>query len=387
MTHTPESQQQVRAVLDSTLRHARPTLLRRLASLALIDRRHVACAIATADGRIVATDTPARLGTLRAVARTVCDTFSDNLVAGDIVLTNDPYSGGTHIQDVTLLRPVFVANQIVSWAIVQSPMPDLGGIALGGYYPFALEIWAEGIRVTPAKLYRKGVLQRDARTMLTLNSRLPYLIEKDVENMTAILEQCDADVAAVATSLTPARYAEALDEIVTDTATKTQALLSELPHSEWQAESLPVHSCQEETDLQVKVRVAISDKAVQFDFSGSSAAAKGFVNTTAATTLSAAILPFLALWPSIPANEGIFQHLQISLPDDVFLNAKLPMSVGWSPYGPSQAVVQAVTEALQQAQCALPPAKLIEAQVTPPALPFTIAGCRRNGCPFPAQSK
>ena len=382
---TLDPHQEVIDAVGATLRRARPTLLRRLASLTLIDRRHVTCALATADGRVVGIDTPARLGSVRAVARCVSDAFADDLAEGDIILTNDPFSGGTHLQDLTLLRPLFVADQLVSWAIVQTPLPDIGGMALGGYYPFALEIWAEGVRVTPAKLYRKGVLQRDALTLLTLNSRLPHLIEKDVESMVAILELFNTDVAAVAARQTPAAYTQALDHIITDTAAKTQATLSELPHGEWQAESPPIHCCLEETDLCVKVGVAVSGESISLDFSGSSAAAKGFVNTTAATTMAAAAIPFLPLWPSLPANEGIFQHLHISLPDNTFLHAKLPMSVGWSPYQPSQAIVQAVAAALRQAQCTLPPANQLEAQVTPPPLRFTATGCGRSGCPFPTQ--
>ncbi len=375
--------QDVITTLGATLSRARPTLLRRLASLALIDRRHVTVALATADGRVVGIDTPARLGIVRAVVRAVCDTFGDDVAEGDIILTNDPFSGGTHIQDLTLLRPLFVADQLVSWAIVQTPLPDLGGMALGGYYPFALEIWAEGIRVTPAKLYRQGVLRRDALTLLTLNSRLPHLIEKDVESMVAILELSNTAITTLATSQTPAVYTQALDQLISATAAQTRAGLSELPQGEWQAESPPIHCCLEETDLHVTVRASVSGEAVTLDFSGSSPAAKGFVNTTAATTLAAATIPFLSLWPSLPANEGIFQHLQISLPDDTFLHAKLPMSVGWSPYQPSQAIVQAVATALRQAHCTLPPAHQLTAQVTPPPLPFTVTGCGRPGCPFP----
>ena len=371
------------ATIEATLGRARPTLLRRLASLALIDRRHVTVALATADGRVVGVEPAARLGIVRAVARAVCDTFCDNIAEGDIILTNDPFSGGTHIQDLTLLRPLFVAEQLVGWAIVQTPLPDLGGMALGGYYPFALEIWAEGIRVTPAKLYRKSVLQRDALTMLTLNSRLPHLVEKDVQNMVDILDLANTAVADLATRQTPAVYTQALDRIITDTAAKTRAALSELPHGEWQGESEPIHCCLEEADLHVTVRLTVSDQAVELDFSGSSPAAKGFVNTTVATTQAAAAIPFFSLWPALPVNDGMFRHLHISIPDDTFLHARLPMSVGWSPYQPSQAVVQAVATALSQARQTLPPAKQLAAPVTAPPLPFTVTGCGRPGCPFP----
>ena len=374
---------EVSTTIGTTLGRARPTLLRRLASLALIDRRHVSVALSTADGRVVGIDPAARLGMVRAVARTVCDAFSDNVAEGDIILTNDPFSGGTHIQDLTLLRPLFAAGQLVGWAVVQTPLPDLGGMALGGYYPFALEIWAEGVRVTPVKLYRKGVLQRDALTMLALNSRLPHLVEKDVQNMVDILELANTAVTALAARQTPAVYTQALDRIIADAAAQAQAALSALPHGEWHGESAPIHCCLEESDLHVTVRLTVSGQAVGLDFSGSSPAAKGFVNTTTATAQAAVAIPFFSLWPSLPANDGIFQHLDISLPDDTFLHAKLPMSVGWSPYQPSQAVVQAVAAALGQTHQALPPTKQLVAPVISPPLPFTVSGCGRPGCPFP----
>ena len=385
MASSLDPAKEVSATIGATLGRARPALLRRLASLALIDRRHVSVALATADGRVVGIDPAARLGIVRAVARTVCDAFSDNIAEGDAILTNDPFSGGTHVQDLTLLRPLFVAGQLVGWAIVQAPLPDLGGMALGGYYPFALEIWAEGIRVTPVKLYRKGALQRDALTMLTLNSRLPHLVGKDVQHMVDILELANTALAVLAARQTPAVYTQALDRIIAATVARTQAALSELPPGEWQGESGPIHCCLEEADLRVTVRLTVSGQSVALDFSGSSPAAKGFVNTTAATTQAAAALPFFALWPSLPANEGIFQRLHISIPDNTFLHAKLPMSVGWSPYQPSQAVVQAVTAALGQTHRALPPAEQLTAPVASPPLPFAVTGCDRPGCPFPTQ--
>ena len=383
MAHLLDPYKETSATIGATLGRARPALLRRLSSLALIDRRHVTVALATADGRVVGVDPAARLGIVRAVARAVCDTFCDNVAEGDIILTNDPFSGGTHIQDMTLLRPLFVAEQLAGWALVQAPLPDLGGMALGGYYPFALEIWAEGIRVTPARLYRQGVLQRDALTMLTLNSRLPHLVERDVQSMVEILELANTTVADLATRQTPAVYAQALDQIIADTAVQAQATLSELPRGEWQGKSASIHCCLEEANLQVTVRLTVSGEAVKLDFSGSSPAAKGFVNTTTATAQAAAAIPFFSLWPALPVNDGMFQHLHIAIPDNTFLHAKLPMSVGWSPYQPSQAVVQAVAAALSQAHRTLPSAKQLAAPVTSPPLPFTVTGCGRPDCPFP----
>ena len=372
--------------LAAILGRIRPRLLRSLASLALIDRRHLACALSTTDGQLVAIDNPARLGILGAVTRSVLAYFGDTLAEGDIVLTNDPFSGGSHVQDAALVKPLFAAGRQLGYATFQVPLADIGGNALGGYFPRALEIWAEGVRVTPIRLYRGGVVQRDALTMLTLNSRLPQLIEKDLELLVAALETCQNEVTALAARYSPGAYTQALHDSLADTEGLVRAELGKIAPGEWRTESGPVHSCLEDAECRVALRLSLADRTLGLDFSGSSAAAKGFVNSTPATTTAAALLPLVALWPAIPANDGLLRLVSLVIPEHSFLHATLPMSVGWSPYQPSLAVAQAVSGALHQARAGQIPATRLAAAFAPPALPFRIAGCDRPGCPFPVEA-
>ena len=373
--------------LAAILQRTRPRILRALASLALIDRRHVACALTTADGQVVTIDNAARLGILGVVTRSVLAYFEGRLAEGDIVLTNDPFSGGSHVQDVALLKPLFAAGRLLGYATLQVPLADIGGSALGGYFPRALEIWAEGVRVTPMRLYRGGVLQRDALTMLTLNSRLPHLIEKDLEIMVSALESCQNEVTALVSQHTHKAYSQALQDILTNTEGLARAEIGKIAPGEWQAESEPIHSCLEDGEFRVALRLLVADGTIRLDFTGSSAAAKGFVNSTTATTTAAALLPLTALWAAIPANDGLLRPVSFVIPEDSFLHAKLPMSVGWSPYQPSLAVGQVVSGALLQARAGQIPAKQLEAAFAPPALPFRIIGCGRSGCPFPVMGR
>jgi len=364
--------------------HMRAMILRSLASRALIDRRHVACAFATADAQIVQLDPPARLGIVGAVLHAVLTTFDGKLADGDIVLTNDPFSGGTHLQDVTLVTPIFLAGERVGYGIVQVPLADIGGMALGGYYPRAVEIWAEGVRVTPVKLYRSGQLQHDTLTMLLLNSRLPHLIEKDLELMVGALAYGRAEVAKLASQQTAAGYARVLQAILATTEESVREAIRTFAPGQWHGGSAPIHSCLEDRELRVAVRVDVADGAVGLDFSGSSTTAKGFINATVATTTAAALIPFSGLWQSLPANAGLVRPFSFATPEDSLLNARLPMSVGWSPYQPSLAVASSVAAVLQQVQSEHVPVKQIEGMFTPPALPFMVIGCGRPGCPFPA---
>lgn len=144
-----------------------------------------------------------------------------------------------------------------------------------------------------------------------------------------------------------------------------------------------MRSCLEDDEFRVALRLLLADETLRLDFSGSSAAAKGFINSTPATTTAAALLPLVALWPAIPADDGLLRPVSFVIPEHSFLHATLPMSVGWSPYQPSLAVAQAVSGALHQARAGQIPATRLEAAFAPPALPFRISGCDRPGCPFP----
>lgn len=368
--------------LTAILRRTRPRILRSLASLALIDRRHVACAFTTADGQVVTIDNPARLGILGAVTRSVLAYFRDRLAEGDIVLTNDPFSGGSHVQDAALLKPLFAASRLLGYATLQVPLADIGGNALGGYFPRALEIWAEGVRITPMRLYRGGVLQRDALTMLTLNSRLPHLIEKDLELLIGALESCQNEVTVLVSQHTSGTYSQALQDILTNTEGLARTEIGKILPGEWQAKSGPVHSCLEDDEFRVALKLSVADGTVRLDFTGSSAAAKGFVNSTTATTTAAALLPLTTLWSAVPANDGLLRPVSFVIPENSFLHAKLPTSVGWSPYQPSLAVGQVVSRTLHQAGAGQISAKRLEAAFAPPTLPFRIMDCGRSGCPF-----
>lgn len=359
--------------IDDLLGRMRPQLLRSLSALPLIDRRQIACALADRNGRIAAVDNVARLGTLQTTTDVITQYFGEALDTGDIVMTNDPYSGGTRIQDVTVMTPLEASGQRVGYALIVCPVADLGGMALGGAYPFALEIWAEGVRVTPVLLYRKSALQRDSLTMLTLNSRLPHLVEHDVQAMASVVEGVAREVGSAPwkadAESTLARRVDACE------ATFRESLQA-LPKGRWLGKSGAIHQCLETDELEVQVEVVPVDGALELSFAGSSAATRGFVNATSGTTQAAAVAALASLLPANTANAGMLQCLRFDIPEGSFLDARLPLSVGWSVYGPARGVRQALVSALETADTPLSaPAPL-------PEFPFRTTGCGRAHCPF-----
>jgi len=377
-------QQSLQSSLAAITARMRSTILRALTSRALVDRRHVTCAIASADAKIVQVDNPARLVVTDAVLHAVLAAFDGKLSDGDVVLTNDPFSGGTHLQDATLVTPIFLRKKLVGYGIAQVPLADIGGQSLGGYYPFALEIWAEGVRVTPVKFYRGRQIQRDALTMLLLNSRLPHLIEKDVEIVVGVLNQCKTDVKSLVTQYTTADYTREVQDLLADTEAQARRAIQTFAFGKGYGQSVPIHSCLEEKEFRVVTRLSIVDGTVRIDFSDTSPTAKGFINATATTTKAAALMPFLGLWPSLFVNSGLLSVFSCVIPEGSLLNAKVPQSVGWSVYEPSLTVAYGIDAHIQQAQLAYVSVPQVTNTFSPPALPFMITGCGRPGCPFPS---
>jgi len=124
----------------------------------------------------------------------------------------------------------------------------------------------------------------------------------------------------------------------------------------------------------VKAQLGIESDRLRIDFGGSSQQSSGFVNATAAVTRAAAIAAVVrTLGIDVLPNAGLLDCVEIDLPDDCFLNAKLPVSVGWSVYGPALGITEAVGAALGDPNASLPSAHL----------PFQISGCGRPECPFP----
>lgn len=361
---------------EDLLQYMRPTLLKSIGSLALIDPKQIGCGIFNQNGELIACDNVMRSGNLKGTCDTVRGYFGENLHAGDIVITNDPYSGGTRIQDLIGLAPVEVSMGSLAYLMISLPLPDLGGMALGGSYPKAQEIWAEGVRVTPVKLYRESVLQSDALTMLTLNSRLPHLVENDAKVLSSTLDSSSRKLSEFSKT-----HQTLFSDLETERARNRKLFKSQLetlPNGNFQGRSDPIHQCIGDGELFVQVDLSIKDSVIKLDFTGSSQQSLGFINSTATTTTSVSIGAIIqALGNTNNLISGVDKLVEIILPENCFLNARLPVSVGWSVYQPTRSIVQAIYAALDNAA--------FEHESTVPNLPefpFRIKGCGESDCPF-----
>ena len=160
-------------------------MLRTSYSQLLNSSRDFSTAICDAQARLVAQadHVPIHVGAIPWAVESVRDFFGERVRPGDVFLLNDPYHGNNHLPDLTAFVPVFVDDQVVFWSINRAHQSDIGGSTHGAYNPGATEIWQEGLRITPLKLYDAGELRDDVLKLVTTNVRHPHDFMGDLRAM------------------------------------------------------------------------------------------------------------------------------------------------------------------------------------------------------------
>src|SRR6266699_6115755 len=169
----PVTRSVVQYRLSSIVQEMGEAMLRTSYSQILNSSRDFSLAICDTRGRLIAQadHIPVHVGALPWATLAVEGRFSGDIKPGDVILLNDPYHGGSHLPDLTVFVPIFDGERRLLWTLVREHPSDIGGATHGGYNPGATEIWQEGLRVPPIKLYEAGRLRDDLLDLLALNSR------------------------------------------------------------------------------------------------------------------------------------------------------------------------------------------------------------------------
>src|SRR5260370_2698852 len=168
-------------------------MLRTAYSQILNSSRDFSTAICDDQARLVAQaeHVPIHVGAIPWAVASVRDAFAGRVHPGDVFLLNDPYHGNNHLPDLTAFLPVFVDDEVAFWSINRAHQSDIGGATHGAYNPAATEIWQEGLRITPLKLYDRGELRDDVLKMITTNVRPPHHFMGDPTAMIGSAEAGD----------------------------------------------------------------------------------------------------------------------------------------------------------------------------------------------------
>jgi N-methylhydantoinase B len=354
--------------LDTLVRESDIRLAAALSSLELTERAHKTVAVADASGAVLACSQPTLLGNAEAVVAS-CRRLLAGPAAGEAVITNDPYSGSPHLQDHWLVLPVRRDDRVVGYAVASAHLADVGGGALGNYFPAARDLWQEGVVTTPVRVARADRLDRDVVELIKLNSRLPVLVDHDLRALYDTAKRLAADVEGHLS-------AHGGDELLADAESSWRAVLGRLALDTSRRLEGHVHNCVG-PDALIALRLQADGDRLQLDFEGSSPEVEqGFINLTLANTRSAAASALSGL-PGVVMNTALFRRLVIRAPERSVVNCSYPHPVGGSPHHPAAMVMGLVKDIMGVRALERPP----RVQADRPIV-VRVEACRRDGCPF-----
>jgi N-methylhydantoinase B/oxoprolinase/acetone carboxylase alpha subunit len=314
------------------------------------ERADCSAALFTADGEMLvqAEHIPVHLGSMPASVRAAIDAFGGDLAPGDQVVVNDPFAGGTHLNDITLVAPCFADGRLVGWAANRAHHADVGGAAPGSIPADATDIHQEGLRIPPTRL------DDGLRRMLLANSRTPG------ERVGDLAAQEGANVVGVERLTALAADGAPVGEVVDYGERRMRAALAALPDGTWRADDV-MDSTGAGPDQQrpalVQVEVTLTGDAVIFDFTGSAPQSRGNVNAVEAVTVSAVAFALRsAVDPTIPANGGALRPVRVVAPAGSIVAARPPTAVGAGNVEVSQRVADVCLRALAEPCAARVPA-------------------------------
>ncbi|MBI3979048.1 MAG: hydantoinase B/oxoprolinase family protein [Chloroflexi bacterium] len=294
---------------------------------------------------------------------------AENLREGDILISNDPFRGGTHLPDVMLFKPVFDGERLLGYAANLAHWADVGGRVLGGMSCDATEMFQEGLLISPAWLYREGRLDETLIRMIRDNVRLPEEVFGDLMAQVAACETGARRLRDLAAEHGADTLDTAMAALQAHSERRTREALAALPRGVYVAEDYLDNDGLNPEPVRIRVAVRTGGDHIEVDFTGSHPQTEGPVNCTLATTRSCVYFVVHTITdPSIPDNAGCHRPVTINAPEGSVVNPRFPAGTG-----PRAATYMRVTDALYRALAQALPDRI------PAACDGTIVGSRIYG--------
>lgn len=350
------------------------------------ERRDYSCAVFDRHAQVIAMGDhmPVHLGSMPMSVRAAIEKL--NLGPGDVAMVNDPFAGGTHLPDITLVAPVYVhmrkrKNHFPDFYIAsRAHHADVGGAAAGSM-GLSREIYQEGLRIPPVLLMRGEEMQRDVLHMVLANVRTPEEREGDLGAQIAACQTGARRLIEICDRYGVSRVHRAAEELQDYAEQMTRALLRSIPPGEYSAEDFLDNDGITDRPVRIAVKILVakqsrsgSQPAVTIDFTGSDPQVEGSINAVEAITYSACFYVFRCLLAEdAPAAAGIMRPIRVIAPIGTVVNARPPAAVAGGNVEMSQRIVDTLFRAL--------------AQAAPERIPAASAGTMNNltiGGLFPA---
>ena len=338
-----------RALFTSVAEEMGVALRRTAFSPNIKERRDYSCAVFDAQGRVIAQGDhmPVHLGSMpMAVAAALAEI---EIAPGDVVALNDPFAGGTHLPDVTLVMPVVSGKQILFYVANRAHHADIGG-ATPGSMGLATDIYGEGIRIPPIRLVRSGVLDADTMRLLLANVRGNVERRGDFDAQIGSLKTGATRLLEIIERRGESEATEYASQLINYSARLMRHTIGAIPDGSYEAEDALDDDGVDDRPVPIRVRIAIKGERAVVDFTGSAPQVIGAINAVEAITVSAVSYVFRCLiGGEVPASAGLMAPIEVIAPNGTIVNANPPASVAGGNVETSQRIVDVLFKALSHA--------------------------------------
>ena len=308
------------------------TILRTSYSTVIREMLDYSTAVFDLNGRIIAQSCriPIHLNSMSRSLRTTLDEAIPigEWRPGDVVVTNDPYKGGQHLPDVQTFLPVFAGDDLVAICGTLGHHLDVGGMRPGSYAGDAVEIFQEGLRIPPIKLFHEGRIDERLFAMIEANIWQPAMTIGDLRAQTAALEIGRDGVLELIERYGVRTIMDCLEEAVEASEGRLRDRLREIPDGTYESSYFVDDDGVVDEPIRIVTRVTIEDGTIHVDFTGTDPQRRSPINATLSSCESAVYFAVLSVIdPSIPANYGVYKPIRITAPEGTVVNAVPPAPV------------------------------------------------------------
>ncbi len=297
----------------------------------VIYNRDFSSALHDADGNCVAQgnqDIAVHVGTLHFTCKAVIQAFKGRMKPGDVYAINDPYAGGTHFSDVRLIRPIFSSGRVIGYSQSNGHWSDVGGSVPGSFDVLAREMFKEGLRITPVKLWSEGEFCADVAHMIASNCRDPESIIGDMQAQAVATQVCEREILRLVEKYGLGAVEAAMAEVQDYVERAVRQRLRALPDGTWSTQDwVDRDPAGEEGLIPIKVKMTIKGDKAYYDFAGSHNTIASIYNSAEGATFSAVSAGMKTFFPDLPLNSGFYRAFEIEAPEGSIVDARWPVAV------------------------------------------------------------
>ena len=297
----------------------------------VIYNRDFSSALNDANGDSIAQgnmDIAVHVGTLHYTCKDVIRVFKGTMKPGDVYIINDPYAGGTHFNDVRLIRPIFVGDEIIAYSQSNGHWSDVGGSVPGSFDVMAKEMFREGIRITPVRIIDQGEIREDVANMIAANTRDPSSVIGDMHAQIEATRVAEREILRLVDKYGKDTVVTGFKEVQDYVEQATRQRIADLPDGSWETvDYIDRDPALSEGLIPICVKLTIKGDEVIYDFTGSHDCISTLYNSAFGATFSGVVAGMKTYFPDLPLNSGFYRPIKVIAPKDSIVDAPWPVAV------------------------------------------------------------